>query len=121
MKQVLVVDDDIWMAEYISKVLKRAGYLVTISSDGYSAIDIIDEKIPDAMFLDVLLPAANGFALLQELKSYSDTCEIPVVICSTLNFLDNFKDSLSQYGVKRFLDKSTMTADDILGSIRSVT
>lgn len=120
MKQILVVDDDNWMAEHISDTLNSAGYLTVVSNDGYNAIDRIDDNIPDAIILDVLLPGANGFALLHELQSYADTCSIPVILCTTISNLDSPRDSLWHYGVRRFLDKATMTNEDIVASVRAV-
>lgn len=120
-KKILVIEDDTWLADYLAGIISKAGFEVEISHDGYSAIDKIDDNIPDVIVLDVFLPAANGFALLHELQSYSDTCNIPVVLCSSYEIDSGQQESFQDYGIKRFLNKVTMTQDDIIGALRAVT
>lgn len=119
-KKVLIIEDDAWLADHMAAIVSKAGFDVGISHDGYSAIDKIDDNIPDVILLDVFLPAANGFALLHELQSYSDTCNVPVVLCSSYEIAPNQQESFKQYGIKRFLNKVTMTQDDIVAALTAV-
>lgn len=119
MTNVLLVEDDPWLAELEAGVLSDAGYDVTHAPHAPSAIARIDEKQPDIIILDVLLTGSTAFALLHELQSYSDTKEVPIILCT------NMADSLSlhdlkTYGVKRIIDKSTMQPDDLTAAIRRV-
>lgn len=87
-----------------------------IFPDAISALRAFDQALPDLILLDVLLSGPNGFTLLNELASYTDTAAIPVVIISSLNL--NLCD-LASYGVTAILDKSTMTPRDIQEAVRS--
>lgn len=118
--EILVVEDDVWMAEQHSRVLKKAGYKPVITNDALSAISYLDEGRPDAMILDVLLPGSTAFALLNELQSYTDTRQLPVVLCTNLA-ADFALEDVAPYGVKRILDKSMMEPSDVVAAIRSVT
>lgn len=117
--QVLLVEDDPWLAELEADVLTQAGYEVIVSPHAPSAIAKIDEKQPDIIILDVLLTGSTAFALLHELQSYSDTKAVPVILCT--NMAESLKlEELATYGVRRIIDKSTMHPDDLPAAIRGV-
>lgn len=118
-KQVLLVEDDRWLAELEQRVLEKAGYSVTHAEHGYAAIDLVDSVKPDCIVLDVLLGGSTAFALLNELQSYADTAAVPIILCT--NLADQLrKEVLAQYGVRRVVDKSTMHPDDLVAAVRSV-
>ena len=113
---VFVIDDNEIMAECVACVVSdviggSTGGSVRVFSDAISAMGALDgEKLPGLIFLDVLLDGPDGFTFLNELASYTDTAQIPVVIISSLDF--SGKD-LSGYGVVGVLDKSSMKPEDI--------
>lgn len=116
---VLLVEDDPWLAELEADVLTQAGYEVTHAPHAPSAIARIDEKQPDVIILDVLLTGSTAFALLHELQSYGDTKVVPIILCT--NMADSLSlENLKSYGVQRIIDKSTMQPDDLPAAIRSV-
>lgn len=118
-QNVLLVEDDPWLAELEADVLTQAGYTVTYASHAPSAIAKIDEKQPDIIILDVLLTGSTAFALLHELRSYGDTKTVPIILCT--NMADSLHlEDLRTYGVRRIVDKSTMQPDDLPAAIRSV-
>ena len=116
---ILIVEDDRWQAEQYERVLNRAGYVTTITLHALDAIEAIDDIHPDAIVLDVLLVGNTAFALLHELQTYSDTGNIPVIMCTNLAS-DLSIDDLRPYGVKQILDKTTMKPDDLVTAVRSV-
>lgn len=112
--KVLVVDDDAIFARLIAKTLHK--YEVKIVGDGFSAIDEIDKFKPDALVLDILMPGANGLNLLNELVSYDDTAEIPIIICSSISSVLN-PDQLKALNIVKILDKTIMDSRDILSAV----
>lgn len=105
---IFIIEDDELMAECVAKSCE--GQEVKIFSNAYDAIKAFDDKLPDLIFLDILLSGPDGFTLLHELASYSDTGNIPVVIVSSLDF--SGKD-LSIYGVVGAINKDTMTPKEV--------
>ena len=73
--RILVVEDEKPIAQLISMALRRAGYICEILHDGLSAADRLEEARFDLVLLDVMLPGADGF----ELMEYIRPLEIPVI------------------------------------------
>lgn len=116
---VLVIEDDVWLAELFERTLQAAEYETRSVPNGHLAMELIDANPPDAIVLDMLLTGGTAMTLLHELQSYTDTAMIPVILCTNLATQVDIK-TVAPYGVKRILDKTTMQPDDIVTAIRSV-
>ena len=117
--KVLVVEDDVWLAEHYVRILTTAGYESWSVPHALAAIDHIDTRRPDVIVLDVLLTGSTAFALLHELRSHVDIGNIPVVLC-TNTAADLAYEDMTLYGVRQVLDKTTMTPDDIVHAVKKV-
>jgi DNA-binding response OmpR family regulator len=80
----LVVEDDLDIAKLIQFHLSADGREVLIAQRGDEALALARKEQPDLVTLDVMLPDANGFELLETLKSDPETREIPVIIVSVV-------------------------------------
>ena len=65
---ILVVEDDIELAELLAETLRREGYRVTLHHRGDSAVATVQRERPDLVVLDVMLPGADGFDVLRQLR-----------------------------------------------------
>ncbi len=81
---ILIVEDDADIARLIQVYLRRAGYRTIIATDAASGLLRARDDAPDLITLDVMLPDADGFTLLEWLKRDPATREIPVVMLSML-------------------------------------
>jgi len=79
---VLVVEDDRPVSELITEYLSDAGYAVAHAFDGEQAVQMARELKPYAITLDIILPKKDGWEVLEELKSFSETRNIPVIVVS---------------------------------------
>lgn len=115
MKHVLIVEDDRWQAELLARQIENAGYSIELCGDGIAAFAAIDQRKPDVIILDMMLPGPNAMVFLHELRSHADLMTIPVIMCSTTP-LD--LQTLQPYGVTVTLDKATMHPDDVVVAVR---
>ena len=115
---IFVIDDDRIMAKCIARATRREAGDVRIFGNVYDAIDVLSDELPEMIFMDVLLTGPDGFTLLNELSSYSDTAKIPIVIVSALNFAGA---DLSDYGVVGVLNKETMLPEEIKDYVTKYT
>jgi Response regulators consisting of a CheY-like receiver domain and a winged-helix DNA-binding domain len=79
MKKILIVEDDLSIAELQKDYLELADFEVTICTDGVQGLKIIKELKFDLLILDVMLPKIDGFSIL---KSIQDEKDIPVLMVS---------------------------------------
>ncbi len=77
MKQVLVVDDEPRIAEICRDYLERAGFKVTIASNGADALALARQKQPDLVVLDLGLPKMDGLDVTRALRKYSN---VPIIM-----------------------------------------
>jgi len=117
--KVLIVEDDKWLAEQYARVIDGAGYKSTITLNALDAIQSVDDVLPDAIILDVLLTGSTAFALIHELQSYGDTGVLPIILCTNLAS-ELSLDELAPYGVKQIIDKSVMVPDDLITALKRV-
>ncbi|MDO5049521.1 MAG: MtrAB system response regulator MtrA [Actinomycetaceae bacterium] len=75
--RLLVVDDDVALAEMIGLVLSSEGYEVSYVHDGSAALDTFHQVDPDLVLLDVMLPGKDGIQICKEIRQHSD---VPVVM-----------------------------------------
>jgi CheY-like chemotaxis protein len=71
-KKILVVEDDGMLRKVMSDKLKVLGYDVYQAEDGQEAIDLILDKRPHLVLLDLLIPKIDGFVVLQKIREYPD-------------------------------------------------
>lgn len=105
---IFIIEDDEIMAECIADAV--APMETKFFTNGVDAMSMLDEQMPALIFLDILLDGPDGFTFLNELASYPDTNNIPIVIISSLDFSEQ---DLSNYGVVGKLDKAKMTPEEI--------
>ena len=103
-----IIDDDQIFVSVLKRYLK--GHEVRTFSNAIDAINALEKKIPDLIFLDILLDGPDGFTYLDEIASYSDTNAIPIVLMSSLY---HTLPKMSSYNVIAYLDKTKFTPDDV--------
>jgi signal transduction histidine kinase/CheY-like chemotaxis protein len=82
--RILVVDDELDIANLIRLYLERAGYQVLTAQRASDALRIARASHPDLITLDIVLPDADGFTALEWFKNDPETQSIPVILISML-------------------------------------
>jgi DNA-binding response OmpR family regulator len=77
--QVLLVDDEQRILNFLTSKLRASGYEVLTASNGVEALEEVQAQEPDLVVLDVLMPKKDGFETLKELRAFS---AVPVIILS---------------------------------------
>lgn len=85
MIQILIVDDEKPICDLIQMSLTRAGYRCTCVYDGLAAADILEHNVFDLILLDVMLPNADGFELMEYIRPLG----IPVIFLTARGSVDD--------------------------------
>ncbi|KZC38611.1 MULTISPECIES: response regulator [Rhodanobacter] len=80
--RMLVVDDSPTICAVLGKMLHQDGYAVLKATGGVEAIELARRERPALIFLDVVMPGTNGFAVLRTLRHDPLTRDIPIVMIS---------------------------------------
>jgi DNA-binding response OmpR family regulator len=70
---ILVVDDEPSIREVVTLYLQRAGYHVIVAADGQAALQVLDERSPDLVVLDLMLPQVDGLEITRQLRARGNT------------------------------------------------
>jgi DNA-binding response OmpR family regulator len=106
--RVLFVEDDPTVAQMYRLKLELDGYQVTMAKDGEEGLRLASEVDPDIVFLDIRLPKVDGFAVLEGLRSFDRTRNVPVVILSNYGEQELVERGL-RLGALEYLIKSQTT------------
>ena len=79
-KRILVIEDELHIAEGIKLNLSLQGYDVRIAADGVAGIDLWKKWQPDLVVLDIMLPGIDGLSVLQNIRLEDE--RLPVLILS---------------------------------------
>jgi len=79
---VLVVDDEPQVARLIRVNLEAAGYRVVVAGDGIEACERVEQRVPDLITLDLMMPRMDGLEFLRWLRARPETLLTPVVVVS---------------------------------------
>jgi DNA-binding response OmpR family regulator len=79
-RRVLLAEDEASIAESITFLLERAGFVVSVVTDGRKALDKALAEVPDVMVLDVMLPELDGYEILRQLRANDRVKALPVLM-----------------------------------------
>src|ERR1700678_1973808 len=80
MPTALIVEDEPEANKLLSMLVQLQGYATESAFTGSEALEKVRERVPDVVFLDLMLPDLDGYEVCRALKSSSTTSQVPVVI-----------------------------------------
>ncbi len=118
-KKILIVEDDKFLRELISKKLKDEGYQLAQAIDGEEGVVKAKEVSPDLILLDLILPGIDGFEVLSRIKNDSIVSSVPVIILSNLGQKEEIEKGI-KLGAIDYLIKAHFTPGEIVEKIKEV-
>ncbi len=115
--RILVVEDEYSLADAMGEALKRENYMVDISYEGNSALDIALSRIYDIIILDLMLPNLNGLEILKYIRE--EKISSYVMILTAKGELDDKVKGLD-YGADDYMTKP-FHIRELLARIRAVS
>ena len=77
---VLVVDDDEFQRKLIARILEAAGYRLELAANGGEAMAVLEQRLPDLILMDFLMPELNGVEVIRRIRSHPAYAAIPVIM-----------------------------------------
>jgi len=119
MIHVLIVEDDVFLAEIYQKKFEMEGFKVSMVNNGEKGLVDIKKKKPDIVLLDILLPKLDGFAVLEAAKADSATKNIPIILLTNLGQKDDVQRGLEE-GAVDYLIKTHFKPSEVVDKVRKV-
>ncbi|MDH3691491.1 MAG: response regulator transcription factor [Gammaproteobacteria bacterium] len=94
--RLLLIEDDLKIASFVSKGLKEAGFVVEHTSDGKTGLQMALTSSYDAAVIDIMLPGLDGLAIIDELRQ--QRIKLPVIILSAKRSVDERIEGLQAGG-----------------------
>ena len=118
-KHVVLVEDEMNIAEAIRFLLGREGWRVEVLANGDNAVEVIRNAKPDLVMLDAMLPGKSGFDILNELRADADMLNLPVLML-TARGQSRDREMAMRAGVSRFMTKP-FSNSEVLEAVRDLT
>lgn len=115
-KKILIVEDDRFLRELMSRKLASEGFEVIEAEDGEEGMKKMRETKPDLILLDLILPEMDGFEVLARKAEDEEIKKIPVVVLSNLGQREDIEKALS-LGAIDYIVKANMAPKEIIEKI----
>jgi DNA-binding response OmpR family regulator len=79
---ILVGDDDESFCQLLSLLLGGAGYSVLVANDGHAVVSMAQERRPDLVLIDLVMPMLDGYEALRQLRNDTRTAHLPLILIS---------------------------------------
>ena len=119
MKSILIVEDEAALQKTLGDTLSREGFEVLAALDGEAGLRLAQEKTPDLILLDLVLPKINGFEVLGKLKEDSKTQDIPVIVLTNLEEMEDIQ-KVIDLGASSYLVKANYKLEEVVERIKKI-
>ncbi len=117
MKKILFIEDESALQKTFGDILKQGGYEMISALDGEIGFNLAKTKKPDLILLDLVLPRMHGFEVLKKLKEEPETKEIPVIVLTNLEKMEDVEQAV-KLGATAYLVKTQYTIEEVIEKIK---
>jgi len=102
---VLIVDDEEQILQLVANLLEAKGHEPMTASDGEEALRMIENRRPDVILLDIMMPGLDGATVAQKLRESPETSNLPIIFLTGLVDADEMSTRGPKIGGQFFLAK----------------
>jgi|GEM_PF-4423714 len=119
-KTILLVEDNESAIIQIKDLVEGMGYRVLVAHDASEAFGIIDQIIPDAMMLDLIMPGVDGFEVLETLRNAEPTAHIPVLILTAKHITKDELKFLRRNNIHQLIQKGDVNRRELQSAVTNM-
>ncbi len=119
MKSILLIEDDPFLIDIYGTKLKEVGFGVSVAKNNEEVFERAEEKKPDLLILDIVLPSIDGWVILKKIKEGEELKDVPVIILSNLGQRDDVEKGL-KLGAVKYLIKAHYTPSMVVREIKKI-
>ena len=103
-KRILIVEDEMDLAQMMAERLTLMGYEVAIVGDAMGGVKKTYEFEPHLILLDLMMPGGGGLYFMERLKRSNHATQIPIIVLTGMHD-DDYKKKVREFGVHAYLEK----------------
>lgn len=112
--KILIIDDDPFFQRVLSDAFKENDFLVFVASDGIEGVKLYQEKLPDVVISDLVMPRMGGVSTCMEISRVAGDRQ-PVIIMLTSMFQEApHEHEIPEMGARFHIPKSTAPLDIVI-------
>lgn len=115
-KNILLIEDETFIADIYARELTKAGFKVEIKNDGITGLKALEEGTYDLLLLDIMLPGIHGLELLRQWRVKNPNSQMPVLLLTNLGQDEVIKEAFT-LGARGYLIKASYTPKQIVDEI----
>ena len=117
-RTIMVVDDNPDIITIVKTILEGKGYQVLSASSGQELLNLLPDRKPDLIILDIMMPEMDGLEVLGRLKAVTETAAIPVILLTAKvqyeDVLGGYKLGADYYITKPFTSTQLVNGINLL-------
>jgi DNA-binding response OmpR family regulator len=117
-KKILIIDDDAFIRRPLEFILREEGFQPTTAVSGEDGLSKLERDRPDLIFLDVMMPGLDGFAVCRQVKADPRFTAIPVILL-TAKGQESDRDRGLAAGATEFMNKP-YSPSELLRRVREI-
>ncbi len=119
MKTILFIEDEATLQKAFGDVLQQKGYKILNALNGEIGLRRARSENPDLILLDLVLPRLHGFEVLKKLKEDPETKEIPVIVLTNLEKMEDINKAI-ELGATTYLVKTEYKIEEVIEKIKKI-
>ena len=114
---ILLVEDSEPAVIQMTDILQAEGYRIDVARNGREALERIDQLVPHAMILDLMMPEVDGFEVLRQIRSEERTAHIPVLILTAKHVTKEELSFLKGNRIHQLIQKGDVSKAELLAAV----
>jgi DNA-binding response OmpR family regulator len=116
--RILIVEDAVHVAKLLAESIRLQGHEAIVARSGWEGLALLQQKPPDAVFLDIVMPGVSGLDVLRHIRETHPT--LPVIVITGSASLEDI-DEVRRLGVTEIIEKpfALKQLDDALGNLQA--
>jgi DNA-binding response OmpR family regulator len=119
MPTILIAEDEISLLNALAEKFKQAEFSVVTATDGELAWQAAQDKHPDYIVLDILMPKMNGFEVFGQIRQTTWGRNIPIMILSNISEEPRAIELAKSDPHCVYFTKSNLTIDDVITKVKN--
>lgn len=118
-KDILLIEDEEVLANMYDTKFNKEGFIIRKALDGETGLKLAQEKTPDLILLDIIMPKLDGFSVLKRLKADEKLKNVPVILLTNLGQDEDVKKG-NELGVAGYLVKANCTPMQVVDKVKEL-